>query len=196
MMPMSLAPSHSATGKASMAVLRELSSPEGKARARDLSKSLLAVTAASRVLAVRHAQAQQSATAALLTWAEATRLIAWVESAAAESPAVEAAAEEQQGEAAGSDIGFLELVLLHTRSNNCAAAFNQWVRAANALVAESARSGLRLTAQECKWALQRALDIEATSRSRLLQSVLRWWNHGDVSRAFALWTTAATGVSY
>jgi hypothetical protein len=88
----------------------------------------------------------------------------------------------------GGDL--LEAALAHMRPAILGRAMNEWVRAVAAIDQDHSRMAHTQTAIHGKWALQRAFTLEQYARERLTKSILRWWQHGDLSRGWQLWRNA------
>ena len=135
------------------------------------------LSAAARVRAVLHARHETRLRSALHSWAAA---------------AAGLAAAPPRARSSGSDL--LELVLSKMRPATLHWALGEWARAAAVAAADRARLAHGASLREGKFALQRTVELEAQARSRLVNGVLRWWQHRDLAGGWAQWRAAAAAM--
>ena len=180
--------------------------------ATDISAAKIArrqLAAASRIRAVVSSRREQSIRCAILRWCERVELLNAVD---AVTPA-EVVDEDEYLRSLGHDVGrsgtvanvkhevggadggpLLEAVLAHLRPAALQHALSTWSRATAALQMSQTRAAHSASALEGKWALQRAFKMETASAGRLIRGVLRWWQNGDLSKAWATWRSAAQAL--
>jgi hypothetical protein len=89
----------------------------------------------------------------------------------------------------------LKAALVHLQPVAMQRAFTAWCRTCSIIERDisstrTANDRSLRSAIEGKWALQRTIKLQGEERGRIICGVLRFWLHGHLARAWAIWMTA------